>query len=117
VESAQGHKGSSFQLGWWSYVDKDLRAVLGRSVAGGFGVKFCGSGVLATCRAALLSSLKTAAAESASTVYPGDSTCSAGDQWCADSIVQSPLGGIKHKNVTWQNRPTYQQVVQFPTSR
>jgi acyl-homoserine lactone acylase PvdQ len=117
VESAQGHKGSSFQLGWWSYVDKDLRSVLGRTVAGGFPVPLCGGGVLATCRTALLTSLKTAAAESASTVYPGDSTCSAGDQWCADSIVQSPLGGIKHKNVTWQNRPTYQQVVQFPSGR
>ena len=117
VESAQGHKGSSFQYGWWSYVDKDLRAVLGRPVAGGFPATYCGAGVLTDCRTALLSTLKTAAAASASTVYPGDDICSAGDQWCADSIVQSPLGGIKHANVTWQNRPTYQQVVQFPASR
>jgi hypothetical protein len=117
VESAQGHKGSSFQFGWWSYVDKDLRATLGRSVAGGFPMKFCGDGVLATCRTALLSTLKTAATTAATTVYPGDATCSAGDQWCADSIVQSTLGGIKHGNVSWQNRPTYQQVVQFPANR
>jgi acyl-homoserine lactone acylase PvdQ len=117
VESAQGHKGSSFQYGWWSYVDKDLRAILGRPVAGGFPAGFCGNGDLAGCRAALLSTLKTAATTPASTVYPGDSTCSAGDQWCADSIVQSTLGGIKHGTVTWQNRPTYQQVVQFPAHR
>jgi acyl-homoserine lactone acylase PvdQ len=117
VESAQGHKGSSFQYGWWSYVHKDLRAVLGRSVAGGFPTKFCGDGVLATCRAALLSTLKTAAALPAATVYKGDATCAAGDQWCADSIVHSTLGGIKHANIGWQNRPTYQQVVQFPASR
>jgi acyl-homoserine lactone acylase PvdQ len=117
VESAQGHKGSSFQYGWWSYVDKDLRTVLGRPVAGGFPQTFCGAGALASCRTALLNTLKTAAGTPAATVYPGDATCSAGDQWCADSIVQSPLGGISHGNVTWQNRPTYQQVVQFPASR
>lgn len=117
VESAQGHKGSSFQYGWWSYVDKDLRTALGRSVSGRFPMTFCGDGVLATCRAALLSTLKTAATTSASTVYPGDDTCSAGDQWCADSLVHSPLGGVLHSNMTWQNRPTYQQVVQFPANR
>ena len=31
---AQAHKGSSFQYGWWGYVDKDIRAVLGDPVAG-----------------------------------------------------------------------------------
>jgi acyl-homoserine lactone acylase PvdQ len=117
VESAQGHKGSSFQYGWWSYVEKDLRATLGRSVAGGFPMKFCGDGVLATCRTALLSTLKTAATTPAATVYRGDATCAAGNQWCADSVVHSTLGGIKHANVSWQNRPTYQQVVQFPANR
>ncbi len=117
VESAQGHKGSSFQYGWWSYVHKDLRAILGRPVSGGFPTTFCGDGVLATCRAALLSTLKTAATMAPSAVYKGDATCAAGDQWCADSIVQSTLGGIKHANVSWQNRPTYQQVVQFPANR
>ncbi len=118
VESARGHKGSSFQYGWWSYVHKDLRAVLGRSVAGGFPAKFCGDGVLAACRAALLSTLKTAAALPASAVYKTDATCkTAGDQWCADSIVHSGLGGITQPNISWQNRPTYQQVVQFPANR
>ncbi len=65
----------------------------------------------------MLNTLKTAAAVPSTTVYPGDAICSAGDQWCADSIVQSTLGGIKHPNAGWQNRPTYQQVVQFPASR
>jgi hypothetical protein len=31
--------------------------------------------------------------------------------------VQSPLGGIKHRLIGWQNRPTYQQVVSFPAKR
>ncbi|MBS2963182.1 penicillin acylase family protein [Actinocrinis puniceicyclus] len=112
---AQPHKGSSFQFGWWGYVSKDLRGVLGRSVSDPLPVKYCGGGSLSACRGALLSSLTQAAAESASTVYSGDSTCSAGDQWCADSIIQDPLGGITDGPTNWQNRPTFQQVVEYPS--
>jgi acyl-homoserine lactone acylase PvdQ len=111
------HKGSSFQYGWWSYVDKDLRAVLGRPVAGALGEKYCGAGVLADCRMALLTSLTQAIGTPASATYPADSYCSAGDAWCADAIVQSPLGGITQDKISWQNRPTYQQVVEFPAAR
>ncbi|XVU22520.1 discoidin domain-containing protein [Actinoplanes sp. CA-054009] len=35
----------------------------------------------------------------------------------ADAILHSPLGGIEHDLVSWQNRPTYQQVVSFPAAR
>lgn len=112
---SQPHKGSSFQFGWWGYASKDLRAVLGQSVTDPIPVQYCGGGSLSACRSALLGSLSQAAAESAGAVYPGDSTCSAGDQWCADSIIESPLGGITDKPETWQDRPTYQQVVEFPS--
>jgi hypothetical protein len=111
------HKGSSFQYGWWGYVDKDIRAVLGDSVQGGLGRTFCGNGVLSACRSMLLSTLQAAAAQPANAVYPGDPHCAAGDQWCADAIVQSPLGGITSPVIAWQNRPTYQQVVSFPARR
>lgn len=111
------HAGSSFQYGWWSYVDKDLRAVLGEDVKGPLARKYCGAGDLSACRDALLTSLKQAAAKPATEVYPGDANCSAGDQWCADSIIQRPLGGITHDKAHWQNRPTYQQVVEFPAHR
>jgi acyl-homoserine lactone acylase PvdQ len=112
------HAGSSFQYGWWSYADKDLRAVLGRSVQGGLARTYCGGGQLSACRDVLLSTLKQAAAVPANTVYPGDDGgCSAGDQWCADSIVQRPLGGVTDDRISWQNRPTYQQVVEFPAHR
>jgi acyl-homoserine lactone acylase PvdQ len=111
------HAGSSFQYGWWSYVDKDIRSMLGETVQGPLAEKYCGGGVLADCRSALISTLDTAAGESASTVYPGDSLCSAGNQWCADSIVQRTLGGIKHYNISWQNRPTFQQVVEYTSHR
>jgi acyl-homoserine lactone acylase PvdQ len=112
------HAGSSFQFGWWSYADKDLRQVLGDPVRGPLAQSYCGGGQLSACRDMLLSTLKQAAATPASTVYPGDSGgCSAGDQWCADSIVQRPLGGITDDRISWQNRPTYQQVVEFPSHR
>jgi hypothetical protein len=65
----------------------------------------------------LLDSLTQAAAQPASAVYPGDANCSAGDQWCADTIIQTPLGGITHDKISTQNRPTFQQVVEFPAKR
>jgi len=117
ANAAQSHKGSSFQYGWWGYVDKDIRTVLGDPVAGGLGRTYCGGGNLSACRTVLLTTLSTAKAQPASTVYPGDGYCSAGDQWCADAIVQSPLGGITSPLTAWQNRPTYQQVVSFPAAR
>jgi hypothetical protein len=116
ANSAQTHKGSSFQYGWWGWVDKDLRATAGDTVSG-WSRKYCGGGTVSTCRSALLTSLTSALAEAATTTYPGDDHCSAGDQWCADAIVQSPLGGITSPIIAWQNRPTYQQVVSFPAGR
>ncbi|MFI7281406.1 penicillin acylase family protein [Micromonospora chersina] len=115
--AGQPHKGSSFQYGWWGYVDKDIRAVLGDPVAGGPGRTYCGGGNLGACRQSLLDTLAQAAATPATTVYPGDKSCGAGDQWCADAIAQSGLGGITHPLIAWQNRPTYQQVVSFPARR
>ena len=111
---AQGHKGSSFQYGWWGWVDKDLRATMGDTVPN-WSKTYCGT--VSACRSSLLTSLTTALAEPATTTYPGDTHCSAGDQWCADAILQSPLGGVSHDLITWQNRPTYQQVISFPAKR
>ncbi|MEU6539853.1 penicillin acylase family protein [Streptomyces sp. NPDC047000] len=111
------HAGSSFQYGWWSYVDKDIRTVLGDPVSGPLARTYCGGGSLSACRDILISTLKTAAGLTASQVYPGDDQCSAGDQWCADSIVQRTLGGIKHGKISWQNRPTFQQVVEYTSHR
>jgi hypothetical protein len=117
ISEAQGHKGSSFQLGWWGYVDKDLRSVLGDPVAAPLPRRYCGGGDQAACRQVLLTTLGQAAARTPAEVYRGDATCSAGDQWCADAIVQSPVGGITQPLIAWQNRPTYQQVVSYPAAQ
>ncbi|MGW2952596.1 penicillin acylase family protein [Streptomyces eurythermus] len=111
------HAGSAFQYGWWSYVDKDIRAVLGEPVQGPLARRYCGDGSLTACRDQLIGTLKQAAGLTAAQVYPGDDQCAAGDQWCADSVVQRALGGIKHGRIGWQNRPTYQQVVEFTSHR
>ncbi|MYQ37189.1 Acyl-homoserine lactone (AHL) acylase PvdQ [Streptomyces sp. LamerLS-316] len=111
------HSGSAFQYGWWGFADKDLRQVLGQPVKGPLAKTYCGGGDLSACRSALLSTLKEAAAVPAAEVYPGDDSCKAGEQWCTDAIVHRPLGGISQKSIHWQNRPTYQQVVEFPSHR
>ncbi|WP_043263667.1 penicillin acylase family protein [Streptomyces sp. CT34] len=111
------HAGSAFQYGWWSYADKDLRAVLGDRVQGPLTERYCGNGTLAACRDTLLATLRQAAVRTAAQVYPGDDSCTAGDQWCADAIVHRAVGGLTHDKMSWQNRPTYQQVVEFPAHR
>jgi acyl-homoserine lactone acylase PvdQ len=117
AHGAAPHKGSSFQYGWWGYVDKDLRKVLGDPVQGAFPQTYCGGGTLSGCRTALADSLKQAVAKPATEVYPGDADCTAGDQWCADTIIHRAMGGITQEKIHWQNRPTFQQVVQFPSRR
>ncbi|MEU9122988.1 penicillin acylase family protein [Streptomyces sp. NPDC048506] len=111
------HAGSAFQYGWWSYADKDLRAVLGDRVQGPLATRYCGNGDLSACRDTLLTTLQQAAGRTAEQVYPGDANCKAGDQWCADAIIHRAVGGLTHATISWQNRPTYQQVVEFPAHR
>ncbi|MFI1396554.1 penicillin acylase family protein [Streptomyces sp. NPDC020681] len=111
------HGGSAFQYGWWAFADKDLRQVLGEPVQGPLAKTYCGGGDLAACRDTLIAALKQATAKPPTEVYPGDANCAAGDQWCTDAIIHRALGGITHPAANWQNRPTYQQVVEFPSHR
>ncbi|MHA6802678.1 penicillin acylase family protein [Salinifilum ghardaiensis] len=113
----QGHQGSAFQSGWYGQVFDDLRTVLGEDVPGGPARAKCGGGELEQCRAVLLDALRRAERTPPEQTYPGDDTCEAGDQWCADALVHSELGGIGHEPISWQNRPTYQQVVEFRSHR
>ena len=67
------------------------------------------------CRTALVTSLKEALAVPASTLYADETCADAGqpaDQDCFDKISLRPLGGITQPLINWQNRPTYQQVVE-----
>ncbi|MEY8043260.1 penicillin acylase family protein [Saccharopolyspora cebuensis] len=117
LQVGQPHQGSAFQYGWFGQVSKDLRGVLGEQVPGGFGEPLCGGGDLGACRDVLLDALVEAAAVPSERTYPGDADCEPGDQWCADALIHNKIGGIAQDEISWQNRPTYQQVVEFPARR
>ena len=107
--SSGAHLGSSFDVGFYGIVQKDLRAALGQHVAGPLNRVYCGNGLLAACRAALESSLRQAVGESPAQVYPADSPCAAGDQMCSDSIQFRAIGAVTQPLIEWVNRPTFQQ--------
>ena len=108
------HLGSAWQTGWYGYVIKDLRTLLGRKVRGRYSRVYCGGGSRARCRTALLSSLRAALKTDPKRLY-ADPVCAAagqsGDQTCYDALYFRPLGAITQPLIPWQNRPTFQQVV------
>lgn len=112
-DDAPDPQGSAYQRGWYGYVEKDLRALLGRPVAGPFRTRFCGGGVLAACRASLWAALDAAGAELAAEQGPDPAA------WRADAtrerISFSP--GLLRDTMRWANRPTFQQVVSFSGHR
>jgi acyl-homoserine lactone acylase PvdQ len=103
------HLGSSFDVGFYGMVQKDLRSALGLQVGGPLNRVYCGSGSLARCRAALELSLSQAIAETPQHVYPADGVCAAGDQMCSDSIQFRAIGAVAQPLIEWVNRPTFQQ--------
>ena len=120
------HTGSSYIAGWYGYAQKDLRSILGDQPAGAYSRQYCGDadgdGVSSVdaCRQALSTSLRTAVAAAANEgeLY-NDDTCDAdndpafGDpQLCFDAIEHAAIGAITQPLINWQNRPTFQQVVE-----
>jgi acyl-homoserine lactone acylase PvdQ len=106
---AGSHLGSAWEAGFYGIVQKDLRTVLGKPVAGPLNRTYCGNGSLAVCRAALKLSLRRALAVPPQAVYPADGVCTAGDQMCSDSIQFRAIGAITQPLLEWINRPTFQQ--------
>jgi acyl-homoserine lactone acylase PvdQ len=103
-------------VGWYGYVSKDLRAVLGRDVAGAYSTGYCGGGDLAACRAELRASLRAAvdrvtAEQGVSSVR--DLTYDKRE----DAIRSVTAGTVAVRPIDWQNRPTFQQVVAFTGHR
>ena len=111
------HVGSAWQDGWYSFAQKDLRAVLDRRVRGRWSQTYCGGGSLRRCRRALTRSLKDALSADPAELY-ADGVCADagrdGEQACFDAIWHRPLGGITQPLIPWQNRPTFQQIVEIP---
>jgi acyl-homoserine lactone acylase PvdQ len=117
------HVGSSFQGGWFHYVAKDLRTVLGRRghVKQPWSVTFCGNGSLARCRRAVSAALDDALAVDPAKLWADPTVagkCGSMDaQMCFDSIAFRALGALTQPNIPWQNRPTQQQVTEVTGHR
>ena len=108
-----GPGGSAYLSGWYGYVDKDLRMLLGRSVRGEFSRRYCGAGVLATCREALWGALDAAAARLEAEQGPAPSA------WRPDATGERIrfVSGVLPNTMRWTNRPTFQQVMSFSGHR
>jgi acyl-homoserine lactone acylase PvdQ len=106
-------QGSSYGSGWYSYVDKDLRTLLGRPVEGPYSTRFCGEGDLANCRESLWAALDAAGAALQSQQGPNPAA------WRADATAERIrfTPGILPDTMRWTNRPTFQQVIYFSGHR
>jgi acyl-homoserine lactone acylase PvdQ len=105
----ENSQGSSFDNGWYGYVYKGLRQILGDSVAQPFSRGYCGSGSLETCRDSLWTAIEGAVeklqSEQGSEIK----------NWRAEKVRISFAPGTIHgiNTMSWTNRSTFQQVIEF----
>ena len=114
------HQGSAYQEGWYGYAHKDLQRVLGRKVRQPYSKRYCGGGVRSRCRSALRAALAASLDDSVNTLYRDAQCAEAGKpshQACFDSISFRATGAVTQPMIGWQNRPTYQQVVEVQGHR
>jgi hypothetical protein len=123
-----GHLGSAYIAGWYGYVQKDLRRLLGDPVSGAFSRIYCGGGGIGKCRGRLRESLAEALGIPPTRLYDEDpsdadtdrvSRCPANksNQWCFDAVAFRALGAIQVDPIHWINRPTFQQAVEVQGHR
>jgi acyl-homoserine lactone acylase PvdQ len=120
-----GPGGSAFFDGWWGYVDKDLRRLLGDRVRGRLSRRYCGRGSRAKCRAVLIGTLKAAARQVAARFGSSNqadwkvpATCPEGRRPPAcDQIEFTTAGAVATHAIPWQDRPTFQQLVEVQGHR
>jgi acyl-homoserine lactone acylase PvdQ len=110
-DNAANPRGSAYGSGWYGYVDKDLRSLLGRPVRGPFHRRYCGGGDLAACRASLWGAVK-AAADSLAAEQGADPALWRSSANAERIVFQPGLLGPAN-TMRWTNRPTFQQVVSF----
>ena len=112
-----GHGGSAFASGAYGQVVRDLSTVLGAGLdnAPAFSRPYCGAGDRDRCSAVLWASLGEAADALAEEFETPE--VAAWQRAVADDEIryQSLVAGMPPMD--WQNRPTFQQVVQLETDR
>jgi acyl-homoserine lactone acylase PvdQ len=101
--------GSAYSRGWYGYVDKDLRSLLGEPVRGPYSRRYCGNGDLAACRASLWAVIQSSADSLAASqgTDPG--------AWRADATAERIdfVPGVLGRTMRWANRPTFHQLMEF----
>ena len=105
--NAPGGGGSAFQGGYYGYVIRVLQMARGASASPYRQLLCAGTGDLADCRAALVTSLQQTIDGLGTDMASWDPTLEADD-----AINHTALGLADVPNIHWQNRPTWQQVVQ-----
>jgi acyl-homoserine lactone acylase PvdQ len=134
--SGDAHLGSAYDGGWEGYMQKTLQQLRGLHPADPFTSvitsKWCGGGpsdCAATISAALLRVYKTLKRENGTSdiaKWTIDSALIADRKSTGNSKESMPqydaisfraLGIVGQPLINWQNRPTFQQVVQFPAHR
>ena len=91
-----------------SYVDKDLRTLLGQWVRGRFNLSYCGNGSLTACRASLWAAVHSAADGLAAQFGTSDPT-----KWLKTASTTGFAPGLLPNRFPTTNRPTFQQVLEF----
>ena len=136
-------QGSAYDGGWEGYLQRSLLQAVNPTIANGYSQVYCGgsssggNGSLASCRTALKGALDSAISQLTS-IYgssnPNAWTCSRSNETgglepgsgqgdgakcnpALDDIQYSAVGVGHVPSMPWVNRPTFQQVVQYPASR
>jgi hypothetical protein len=91
-----------------SYVDKDLRTLLGKRVRGEFNLSYCGRGDLDRCRASLWAAIHEAADGLEAEFGSG-----APASWRGEASTTGFQPGLLPDRFPTTNRPTFQQVLEF----
>ncbi|MDB5977968.1 MAG: penicillin acylase family protein [Nevskia sp.] len=126
-QDAPRAQGSAWEFGWYQPMYRMLQTVL--NVPGHHeyqALKCAGTGVLADCRNAVLSALDSAIAELGGisnmakwngTQLPNMQGLSKATVESYDSITPSDFSALPAQPIPWQNRPTYQQVIEITSGR
>lgn len=103
-------------IAFYGYVNKDLRTLLGRRVEEPYGTAYCGGGRVAACRTTLRTSLREAVARVLAEQEVQGVRALTYDK-SIDFIRSSTAGVVGVRPIDWQNRPTFQQVVELTGHR
>jgi acyl-homoserine lactone acylase PvdQ len=125
------HLGSAYDGGWEGYTVKALGQFAGRRPAqpftaavtsrlcGGRGLRHCGPALDAALAAAYRALVRANGGSANVADWTADAnTAAAGLTMPAyDAIGFTTIGVVGHPSIPWQNRPTFQQVIEFPAHR